>query len=684
LAKIPLLKAEIEELIQRGLNAYLGSLQSEYDSRSIGEGSLSAGIISCDHALHRIEELTEHLENPATADDMRACVLECSGDLRWQMLNAKIEPLVCRGDWAGALEVIDTEGQGRTLEENGLEEMEELPTFTTFAALRTSTLTASRDGRVSGAWCRFISRIREHFTIAAPRYGSWRGARWLTDARRQELATKRQKLVDKLVSVQRRKVIVRRCITASSIIAFVLIAALTINASRRNNAFRRACAAGETAMAADDYATAQGHFANALRIKPGHPATVGRLQQAIENEERSVAEAKRLAEQYMLAVADGQKLLAAEDWPKAEAAFTRALAVKGYGNAPEATTGLRDAKDGAAMQRRKATAKTECDRTIQAATDLLALATNNRAPAAARGQTAEALTAIDRTLTSQKDSLSPSDQSALSALRDRIVTFQGTLKPKVDCTWSVPDLGMVFQPVPAGSFQMGTDVPKVPRSDDEKPQHGVRISQPYWLGNTEITQGQWQAVMGNNPSYVKGVDFPVEMVTWNDAISFCTKLTEREQSAGRLPVGYVYRLPTEAEWEYAARGGRKSKGYEYSGSNNLDDVGWYAKNSGNISKRDVLDTTLKSHPVGRKKPNELGLYDMSGNVEEWCHDWGGKYPPGSVTDPRGAQSGAGRITRGGSWWGEDAFCRSADRNERSPSTRDNRLGFRVCLGSVVQ
>jgi formylglycine-generating enzyme required for sulfatase activity len=245
------------------------------------------------------------------------------------------------------------------------------------------------------------------------------------------------------------------------------------------------------------------------------------------------------------------------------------------------------------------------------------------------------------------------------------------LDPASDQPWTVPDLGMELMPVAAGGFMMGLGDGG---ARDEKPAHEVRISHPYWIGKTEVTHAQWQAVMGSNPMNYKGNDgSPVETVTWHDAVSFCQKLTEHERAADCLPDGYVYRLPTEAEWEYAARGGAKIGVFVYSGSSSLDEVGWYTSNSDD-------DT----HPVGQKQPNELGLYDMSGNVWEWCHDWYGDYPSGSVTDPAGPSSGSERVFRGGSWTYSTDQCRVTKRRSWNPLSAECDIGFRVSLGPPVQ
>jgi formylglycine-generating enzyme len=194
--------------------------------------------------------------------------------------------------------------------------------------------------------------------------------------------------------------------------------------------------------------------------------------------------------------------------------------------------------------------------------------------------------------------------------------------------------------------------------DDEKPPRPVSVSD-FSIGRFEVTQAQWRAVMDSDPSYNKGCDdCPVEQVSWNDVQDFLKKLNEM--------TGKRYRLPTEAEWEYAARGGNKSKGYLYSGSKTLGDVAWYNSNSGG-----------KSHPVGKKAANELGLHDMSGNVLEWCSDWYGSYPTGAQNNPTGADKGAYRVYRGGSWGHIPRYCRAAGRGDGTPAFRGNDLGFRL-------
>ena len=214
--------------------------------------------------------------------------------------------------------------------------------------------------------------------------------------------------------------------------------------------------------------------------------------------------------------------------------------------------------------------------------------------------------------------------------------------------------------VEAGTFTMGATTEMKDPWDDEKPTHQVTLTNDYYIGKYEVTQALWKAVMGKNPSNFKGDNLPVEEVSWNDCQKFISKLNSI--------TGKTFRLPTEAEWEYAARGGKKSRGYQYSGSNNLSDVAWYTDNSGS-----------KTHTVGSKQANELGIYDMSGNVYEWCQDWKGSYSSSSQVNPTGDNSGSSRVLRGGSWINAAWNCRSSYRLNITPGSRGINLGLRLVL-----
>jgi formylglycine-generating enzyme required for sulfatase activity len=226
---------------------------------------------------------------------------------------------------------------------------------------------------------------------------------------------------------------------------------------------------------------------------------------------------------------------------------------------------------------------------------------------------------------------------------------------QTDISANIPEIAMVH--VEGGTFVMGCTSEQSNCYSREKPKHTVTLSS-FNIGKYEVTQAQWQAVMGANPSYFKDCpNCPVENVSWNDVQEFIKKLNSM--------TGKNYRLPTEAEWEYAVRGG---KNYEYSGSRKINAVAWYDDNSGN-----------KTHIVGTKQPNGYGIYDMSGNVWEWCSDWYGSYSSSSQTNPAGPSSGSGRVLRGGGWNNEAAGCRVAYRYGFSPDARYNTCGFRLVL-----
>ena len=210
--------------------------------------------------------------------------------------------------------------------------------------------------------------------------------------------------------------------------------------------------------------------------------------------------------------------------------------------------------------------------------------------------------------------------------------------------------------VEGGTFQMGGN-----GEYDGKPIHQVTLTNDYYIGETEVTQELWAAVMGSNPSsFTSSNQLPVERVSWDDCQTFITKLNTL--------TGRTFRLPTEAEWEFAARGGNASKGYTYSGSNTIDDVAWYDENSNS-----------QTHEVATKAPNELGIYDMSGNVWEWCQDWYGSYSSDAQTNPTGPTSGSRRVLRGGCWSPGGSICHVAFRYYYPPSAGLNVHGFRLAL-----
>ena len=231
-----------------------------------------------------------------------------------------------------------------------------------------------------------------------------------------------------------------------------------------------------------------------------------------------------------------------------------------------------------------------------------------------------------------------------------------------DYTETINNLNLQMVAVQGGTFTMGcTSEQGSDCEDDEKPAHQVTVSS-FYIGKYQVTQAQWRAVMGNNPSAFKGDNLPVERVSWDDVQEFIRKLNAQ--------TGKQYRLPTEAEWEFTARGGIKSQGYKYSGSNNLYDVAWYADNCGGTT-----------HPVGTKSSNELGIYDMSGNVCEWCNDWEGRYSSTAQTNPQGASSGSYRVYRGGDYFRDAQRARVSGRVFNISNFVAPFVGFRLACSS---
>jgi sulfatase modifying factor 1 len=248
-------------------------------------------------------------------------------------------------------------------------------------------------------------------------------------------------------------------------------------------------------------------------------------------------------------------------------------------------------------------------------------------------------------------------------------------KPK---PWVVPQFNLEMLWCPPGSFVMGSPKHEEDRDEDEI-QHNVTLTKGFWIGKYEVTQAQWQKLMGNNPSAFKDPKRPVERISWYDATEFCERLTEHERNAGRLPSGMIYKLPTEAQWEYACWAGTQTVfffGDALSCSQaNLDGDYPY----GSASKISYLERTV---PVGSYVANSWGIHDMHGNVWEWCSDWYGVYTPDPVTDPQGASIGLNRVYRGGSWGINGQYCRSAFRYWFAPDYKSNKLGFRVTLATA--
>jgi formylglycine-generating enzyme required for sulfatase activity len=218
-------------------------------------------------------------------------------------------------------------------------------------------------------------------------------------------------------------------------------------------------------------------------------------------------------------------------------------------------------------------------------------------------------------------------------------------KPQKESDIVLNSIGMKFVHIPAGEFMMGSPSDEKGRDNDEGPVHSIKISKGFWMGIYEVTQAQYQAIMGSNPSTYRGDNLPVVFVSWNDATEFCKRLSDKEN--------VTYRLPTEAEWEYACRAGTRTRFSFGDNDSSLEEYAWYFHNG-----------CFSIHPVGQKKPNAFGLYDMHGNVWEWCQDWYSSdyYTNSPNVDPQGPDRGSSRVLRGGSWFFFARYCRSANRN----------------------
>jgi formylglycine-generating enzyme required for sulfatase activity len=241
--------------------------------------------------------------------------------------------------------------------------------------------------------------------------------------------------------------------------------------------------------------------------------------------------------------------------------------------------------------------------------------------------------------------------------------FYRTLQGPTNLTW-----------IPSGTFTLGSPSTEVDRIDWEGPLTVVELSRGFFLGKWEVTQAEYLAVIGSNPSFfTNDLNRPVEGISWMDATNYCARLTEQERQARRLPAGWVYRLPTNAEWEYACRAGATTRFYygDDIGYTSLTNYAWYGENS-----------AQSTHAVGTRPANPWGLYDMAGNVSEWVQDWIGlNYPGGRLVDPQGPATGVTRVLRGGSWADFGARCRSASRSDGEPGFKGVDTGLRVVLAT---
>lgn len=268
-------------------------------------------------------------------------------------------------------------------------------------------------------------------------------------------------------------------------------------------------------------------------------------------------------------------------------------------------------------------------------------------------------------------------------LKSDDVVFKVRAQGEDNLTFTVSGVTFKMVQVKGGTFTMGcTSEQGGDCESDEKPSHSVTLSD-YWIGETEVTQALWKAVMGTEPTYAggwtdeygHGSSYPAYRVSWEEAVQFCNKLNSKV--SGQLPSGWKFALPTEAQWEYAARGGNKKSGYRYAGGNTIGEVAWYEVNS---YDKGSGSPDYGTHPVKGKKPNALGLYDMSGNVWEWCSDWYSSdyYSVSPSSNPQGPSSGSYRVLRGGSWGSYARSCRVSNRGD-FPVDRSYGYGFRLSI-----
>ena len=443
-----------------------------------------------------------------------------------------------------------------------------------------------------------------------------------------------------------RRVIQFFCLSTASV---TVIAAFIIYSHLSNNNFMSYCAKANIAFASRDYVKAVAFYNDALNVYGfrNDESIRKSLEHAQQELERKIKFDKLMYE--------GKKYLEYSDWIPAEKAFNTALAVPGYENNSEATISFKKAIDCNKIRRQQS--ETEFSKNYAEASEQfrqIRLLDKKDMDTYEKGL-ASTKTIADFVSSDNFRYITDGDKQRLAVLKNELNEYIKNMwhGPIRGQPWTAPDSGMKFVYVAPGSFKMGSH----DGESEGNPEHSVTINKGYWLGKYEVTQNEYQSITGINPSKLKGGNKPVETVSWNDAVSFCKKLTEREFAAGRLPSGYEYRLPTEAEWEFAADGGGSTV-LKYSGSNSIDSVAWYGSNSGK-----------ETHEVGTKAANSLGLFDMSGNVWEWCLDGG---------------TSSYCVLRGGSWDSGPKYCQVAFKDLNSPGYSSSSVGFRVAIAHITK
>jgi sulfatase modifying factor 1 len=459
------------------------------------------------------------------------------------------------------------------------------------------------------------------------------------------------------------------------------------------NLFNSSINQGLAEMSAKNYETALDFFEKAIKI-PGYENNDNAVQSY--NQAKNYLAKKKEFDKLML---DGNNALAEKDWKNAKNAFKKALAVPGYTEDSTAISLLNDTNNAhcnaeytkaydeayeyyqqgktlnnTALSHQKCRDAIKTIINFQESVYYPNVANNAKDKLSSLKTQIEAyIKTIHNDYSEDKNETPTEPSPTIAAPRKnhvKIIKPQSKVSPNND--WSVPDLGTQFVYVATRNFLMGSN--RSYNKGDEKPQHWVKIKNNYWIGKHEVTQSEYESILGEKPSYFKSLNSgqrPVENVSWYDAVIFCQELTLRGRDDGSLPPGYEYRLPTESEWEFAARGGNKSNNYLYSGSTKHEAVAWHTDDSGS-----------KTNDVGKKGANELGIHDMSGNVFEWCIDYYHKNYERTPVDgsPMLIESPT-RVQRGGGYRTPDPQV--TVRFNAYTYVKSDRCGFRVVLGRII-
>jgi len=417
-----------------------------------------------------------------------------------------------------------------------------------------------------------------------------------------------------------------------------------------------------------------GENAGMVTAGENSPEWVARFKGELSPDGSEIGRLRQLRSRFDELMRGGKLALDSQRWQDARRYFNEALQVDGYEDNEAAVKGLTEAQYGIDNgQKADFAAQLQQRKDEERATALLAqgkLALSRRAWKKAEDLYREVLTIkgherdrdAELGLRMASNRYSGGDTSGAPKM-----SSPSGNHPKANCTWQIPGLVLTMVYVAPGSFECGGDVKNGGLS------HLVTLTRGYWIGKFEVMQQEYESVTGfKKVSRFRAGERPVEMVSWNDAMFFCAQLTIRERKQKRLPKGYVYRLPTEAEWEFAARGGVSAEKTGFSGGNDIKSLGWCRDNS-----------DRQTHPVGQLGANSLGISDMSGNVWEWCYDWMAPSPSTEQRDPVGQSHGELRVIRGGAYTDPPQRCRVDTRHGLVPDKKNPAVGFRVVLAPEI-